>query len=353
MVVGYGLIALVSCYVSPNIDIEEYQQFLEELADCLGDLEGMEIILSGDFNARSKLWGERRTTDRGELLEQWVNRFDMRLMNEGNSPTCIRPQGMSIVDLTWVTAGLTEKVTEWKILEDETLSDHVCISYKLVTNATGSTIRNTFDEEFPRWILKNMDRDCFEEMIQAGLWSNRERKEGPVDVWAEHLKDMVTKACDAVAKRVKAPGRRNKFWWNRQVAEARRKAIEHRRRMTKANKRGSAEEREEATAQYKMARRELREEIRKAKATAWKELMETIDRDPWGKPYRIVLNRLRRATPTVTETLSKEKLEDVLEELFPTIRVRNEGIERMERDDEEGSVEERQEDLVVTESRRR
>lgn len=309
----------------------------------------MEVILAGDFNARSKLWGDKKTTDRGELLEQWVNRFDMRLMNEGNAPTCIRPQGTSIVDLTWVTAGLIEKVTEWKVLEDETLSDHVCIVYKLVVNIAGPLIRNKHEEEFPRWVWKNMDKERFEEVIQVGLWVNRERKEGPVDEWTEHMKSMVTRACDTVAKRVKVTRKRNKFWWNEQVAESRRIAIERRRKMTRVNKRGSDEEREEATVQYKKARKELRDEIKKAKANAWQELMETIDKDPWGKPYRIVMNRLKRATPAVTETLSKEALEDVLEELFPTIRTRNEETEGMEREDEEGEEEIRQEDLTVTE----
>lgn len=58
---------------------------LEELAECIENLEGMEIILTGDFNARSTLWGEKKMTVRGELLEQWINRFDLRLMNEENS----------------------------------------------------------------------------------------------------------------------------------------------------------------------------------------------------------------------------------------------------------------------------
>lgn len=232
----------------------------------------------------------------------------------------------------------------------EMLSDHVYVSYKPATNTVGISARNMHDEEFPRWALKDIDKDCFEEMIQAGLWTKRERKEGPVDEWAEHLKNMVTEAYDAVAKRMEVSRRPSKLWWNEYVAEAKRKAIEHRRKMTRINKRGSAEEREEAMVQYKMARRELREEIRKAKATAWQELMKTINKDPWGKPYRIVMKWLKRAIPTVTETLTRKILEGVLEELFPTILARNEKEEGVERDDEEGREKEWQKELDVTDS---
>ena len=41
----------------------------------------------------------------------------------------------------------------------------------------------------------------------------------------------------------------------------------------------------------------LQRTIKDAKVRAWKELIETIDRDPWVRPYRLVLRKLRVCLP--------------------------------------------------------
>lgn len=47
------------------------------------------------------------------------------------------------------------------------------------------------------------------------------------------------------------------------------------------------------------------------------ELVATLDEDPWGLPYRLVLKRLRRSSPGLTVTLEPAVLERLLSELFP------------------------------------
>jgi len=57
--------------------------------------------------------------------------------------------------------------------------------------------------------------------------------------------------------------------------------------------------------------------IRKAKVDAWSELIKCIEDDPWGLPYRIVMGKLRRAAPGLTETLDPVELESLMESFFP------------------------------------
>lgn len=45
----------------------------------------------------------------------------------------------------------------------------------------------------------------------------------------------------------------------------------------------------------------------------WDELTQTLDKDAWGRPYRVVLNRLRPAGPAVTETLEMQAAREVVE----------------------------------------
>lgn len=79
-------------------------------------------------------------------------------------------------------------------------------------------------------------------------------------------------------------------------------------------------ERAAAKQGYREAKSGFRREIRKAEAKAWEELIMELEKDPWGCPYKIVLNRLRRATPTATELMMDEDLENVLDDCFPLKR---------------------------------
>lgn len=128
-----GNMVVVSCYVSPNVDIFEFEDFLEELTIVVKNLDYKYLIIAGDFNAKSRFWGSLNTNKRGEILEEWADNLDMRLSNMGNSPTCIRATGSSIVDVTWTTPNLTQKVYNWHVVDDcETFSDHQYIRYDII-----------------------------------------------------------------------------------------------------------------------------------------------------------------------------------------------------------------------------
>ena len=83
------------------------------------------------------------------------------------------------------------------------------------------------------------------------------------------------------------------------------------RGLGKANRPNAIEEQEA----YKEASRMLR--IRKSKTESWKNLIETINSDPWGLPYKIMMDKLRRSQGlSVSE--DEESLRKIVEVLFPT-----------------------------------
>lgn len=57
--------------------------------------------------------------------------------------------------------------------------------------------------------------------------------------------------------------------------------------------------------------------IRAAKAKAWAELVDTIDRDLWSRPYKIVRNRLSTVGTPITKGMNPQVLEQVVSTLFP------------------------------------
>jgi hypothetical protein len=73
---------------------------------------------------------------------------------------------------------------------------------------------------------------------------------------------------------------------------------------------------EAALESYRTARRAVKFAIKASKARCWTELLETVARDPWGLPYRIVMNKLRKPeqVPYLNEL---RNMETVVRNLFP------------------------------------
>ena len=74
---------------------------------------------------------------------------------------------------------------------------------------------------------------------------------------------------------------------------------------------------DQAWESYREARGLLSRAIRRAKMEAWGELLRSLDGDPWGRPYKIVMNRLRSWAPPLTSSMDPRLLETVLAALFP------------------------------------
>lgn len=54
----------------------------------------------------------------------------------------------------------------------------------------------------------------------------------------------------------------------------------------------------------------------KEKARAWNESMLTLDQDPWGHPYKIVLNKLKGGASPMTETMDPQFVQQIVVALF-------------------------------------
>lgn len=67
----------------------------------------------------------------------------------------------------------------------------------------------------------------------------------------------------------------------------------------------------------------MRREIQKAKANAWQQLLDTLQQDPWGKPYKIIRGKLKRSLSLVTKMMNIEDTAEVLDQLFPKPSQRN------------------------------
>jgi len=99
VVIRYEHLFFFSVYIAPSESNYDFNVILDDLNAVIRSTEG-DCIITGDFRAKSVLWGSPGSSLRG-VLERWAAELDLRIINVGNTPTCVRHNGSSIIDLTW------------------------------------------------------------------------------------------------------------------------------------------------------------------------------------------------------------------------------------------------------------
>ncbi|KAL4142128.1 hypothetical protein QTP88_004645 [Uroleucon formosanum] len=74
---------------------------------------------------------------------------------------------------------------------------------------------------------------------------------------------------------------------------------------------------------YREAKKQLKIAILRSKRTCWKELISSVAADPFGKPYKLVMRKLRGPPPTAS--MEYATLQSVVDSLFPEHRARTDG----------------------------
>lgn len=228
--VSINHLLIVSVYLRPNLDVDN---ILEEILELITKSHYEYTIVAGDFNARSTLWGDRIYNQRGIAVESWADQLELRFVNEGNTSTCSRPQGDSIIDLTWSTSNLIDKLLHWKVQEDyENYTDHYYITYKLSANYL---LDRRLPPLFPRWSFHKMNIEQFSAAADLLAHSTNWDKviQGPINKCIKWLENSITDLCDLSTPRQRTSTRQQVYWWSDQIFKLRQKCNKKRRILTK------------------------------------------------------------------------------------------------------------------------
>ncbi|KAH9368137.1 hypothetical protein HPB48_018830 [Haemaphysalis longicornis] len=115
-------ILITSCYCPPNGDINTDLSKIEEI---IQRHRSVEVLIGGDFNARSQIWGSQTTDERGERVLELIVTNALTLQNKKDSPPTFRTsRARGWIDLSIVNAVLARDIKEWKVLETFNNSDH-------------------------------------------------------------------------------------------------------------------------------------------------------------------------------------------------------------------------------------
>ena len=120
---------IVSCYISPNVDISVFENILQMIGNNItANNQTHRTIVAGDLNAKSATWGSKKTDRRGKLLEEWAATRNLIFQNRGINPTYCKGDRNSIIDITISTGDL--KILNWNVSPKESHSDHNYITYE-------------------------------------------------------------------------------------------------------------------------------------------------------------------------------------------------------------------------------
>jgi len=206
-------VTVCSLYLSPsskysNADLED---FIDQLPPP--------VLILGDFNAHSSLWGCTKTGIRGKLVEDLLLKQNLSLLNDG-SHTYLHPAtgSCSAIDLSISDPSLYLDLT-WSVHSDQHGSDH----YPIVihTPSPSCAVTNC------TWKLAKADWSCFSDRASSELGLlNTEDLENPVESFTNILADIANSTIPRSKPRHK---KNNTLYYNEECRAAtrnRRKALQ-------------------------------------------------------------------------------------------------------------------------------
>lgn len=139
--VRWGSTTFIACY-APPVGISPPSTCLERMSAVVRGATAHSFIVTFiDFNAKFLAWGCNTPNRRGEILLGWAVSLGLVVLNKGRASTCVRPQRESVVDVTFGSLWMAQKVKSWRIMRDESLSDHLHI--EVVVGNTRQQVRRS------------------------------------------------------------------------------------------------------------------------------------------------------------------------------------------------------------------
>ncbi|CAB4038284.1 Hypothetical predicted protein [Paramuricea clavata] len=243
---------------------------LLSLPACLEELlstRDKPILISLDTNAHSTLWGCSESNDRGELLENFIFKHHLHLLNKGFTPTFITRRASSIIDITLCSEELAPLLADWKVSQEFHFSDHRQISFTLPLVLP----------VLPKiWCFKRADWSKFEKELDSlsESWS-------PPDSWSpnsleseagllhKHLFAALGKSCPKT--RPGAPrSQKYPIWWTEDLSVSRCNV----RRLERRARNSCSDADHDLFCE---ARREFKREIASAKRHSWQLFTSEVD----------------------------------------------------------------------------
>jgi len=296
-------VIFIAGYHSPNKSAADFNSYLENLSPYVREYKDSPLIVIGDFNARHAHWDRKGTKPRGRVFDWWINEHNLHFITKKFVPTCINAHGQSVIDLALGNSACHRLNCQWRIGDLMPSSDHRIITIKWEDRMPRLTQRHV-DQAFPRWSFKRLNLDIFRAVLFIENWNEPALTSS--DSCVEFLTHVIEKASDISMPKNAGKSKAPVYWWNEELANLRKICIKNRRKLIRSRKKNDANASRIANREYKISLKNLKTSVKRAKSNCWKDLLNTIDTDPWGLPYKIVMRKLKMASHPICESLPRD-----------------------------------------------
>lgn len=308
---------VVSCYFPPSVRFAAFQGELDQIAALIQGAPNGRLLIGGDFNAHSPLWGSINDVvdERGQAVQDWLSTHDLTTLNDGVHPT-FDPgtrSSPSYIDLTVATAEMVPACQNWQVLHGiSSESDHRLISHEW---SSVGTIPSPPTRRPKVKAKDGLAAALLEHLDAAQPTSAQQLNDAVSEVWKQQT--YVTQPKEGQICR-------STYWWNDKIAELWKACNRSRRVLTRTRALPPTgfpdPEHYRARVQraidaHREARRLLRREIKASKRECWNSLIELVELTPWGKPYQLVRGKFSK--PPERAALNAEGRLEILTDLFP------------------------------------
>jgi hypothetical protein len=118
----------------PTKELEDLVRYCEK--------EHVHLLVGCDSNAHHSAWGSTNCNSRGKALMEFLSSSNLEILNRENQPTFCNVVREEVLDVTLVSYGLLEKITDWEVSVEPSLSDHRHILFTLRGSVLAPLIRN-------------------------------------------------------------------------------------------------------------------------------------------------------------------------------------------------------------------
>jgi len=200
------------------------------------------------------------------------------ICNKGKSAT--HNKG-SIIDLTIATPTTARKMTRWEVLDKESLSDHSYLMFEIDLGLPNSKSQRGLKVD-----LKRLESLLISDRLTSKL-SGLDANQSALAL-TNRIKDCCT------SPRNEQKTRKSVHWWSTEISELRNTTNHLRRAFQRKRKKHGPAASTDEESKAKAAKRDLVHAIKREKETSWKNICDQVQKDPWGLPYKLVMDKLIR-----------------------------------------------------------
>ena len=254
---GGGHLLVVSKYLPHDGNMDRDLDEMEKILD-FAKKKKCRTILGLDANAQHLVWGSSQCNKRGEDLFEFILSKRLTILNSGDEPTFVARNRREVLDITLCSNDICESVMNWKVLQEDSKSDHRIITFTSpgIKTLPRALIRDSRKTDWGKYTSELATR------IKPLEGREIENIEG-LDDLAQELVNATRTAGDIACPPRRSSGKPRKRPWSDDCQRLRR---ESRRLYRTANR----EDTDQAWDQYRQKRREYQHMLRYTENDSWK-----------------------------------------------------------------------------------